>query len=45
MVFRRQAQGKMLQKGAASLSHAELLAILIHHGTRDRTALDLRRNY
>ena len=34
---------KMLQKGAASLSHAELLARLIHHGTRDRTALDLAK--
>lgn len=34
---------KMLQKGATSLSHAELLAILIHHGTRDRTALDLAK--
>jgi len=34
---------KMLQKGAAALSDAELLAILIHSGTRKRTALDLAR--
>lgn len=35
---------KMLQKGAASLSDAELLAILISSGTRERSALDLARD-
>jgi DNA repair protein RadC len=34
---------KMLQKGAASLSDAELLAILISSGTREKSALDLAR--
>lgn len=31
-------------KGAENLSHAELLAILINHGTRTRSALDLARD-
>jgi len=35
---------KMLQKGAASLADAELLAILISSGTRERSALDLARD-
>lgn len=30
-------------KGVEILSDAELLAILLHHGTRDKTALDLAR--
>jgi len=34
---------KMLQKGAAALSDAELLAILISSGTREKSALDLAR--
>lgn len=34
---------KLLQKGPASLSDAELLAILINSGTRSRSALDLAR--
>jgi DNA repair protein RadC len=35
---------KMLQKGAAALSDAELLAILISSGTREKSALDLARD-
>lgn len=35
---------KMMQKGAAALTDAELLAILISSGTRERTALDLARD-
>ena len=35
---------KMLQKGPASLSDAELLAILISSGTRERSAIDLARD-
>lgn len=34
---------KMLQKGSVSLSDAELLAILISSGTREKSALDLAR--
>ncbi len=34
---------KMLQKGAAALTDAELLAILISSGTREKSALDLAR--
>ena len=34
---------KMLQKGAMSLTDAELLAILISSGTREKSALDLAR--
>lgn len=34
---------KLRSKGAENLSDSELLAILIHHGTRDKTALDLAR--
>ncbi|WP_276132200.1 RadC family protein [Polluticoccus soli] len=34
---------KMLQKGAVSLSDAELLAILISSGTKEKSALDLAR--
>ena len=32
---------KLLNQSASSLSNSELLAILIHHGTKDRTAIDL----
>lgn len=35
---------KLIREGAHSLSVAELLAILINHGTRDATALDLAKN-
>lgn len=35
---------KMLQKGAPALTDAELLAILISSGTRERSALDLARD-
>ena len=34
---------KLLYKSAANLSNAELLAIMIHNGTRQKTALDLAR--
>ena len=34
---------KLLSKTAAALSDAELIAILINHGTKDKTALDLAR--
>ena len=32
---------KLLSKGAENLSNSELLAILIHNGTKDKTAVDL----
>jgi len=32
---------KLLSKGAENLSDSELLAILIHHGTKEKTAVDL----
>lgn len=35
---------KMMQQGAAALSKAELLAILINHGTRSRSAIELARD-
>jgi DNA repair protein RadC len=35
---------KLLQKGAAALSDAELLAILLRTGTRGRSAIDLARD-
>lgn len=35
---------KMLQKGAAALTDAELLAILISSGTKEKSALDLARD-
>ncbi len=35
---------KMLQKGSSSLTDAELLAILISSGTRERSALDLAKD-
>jgi DNA repair protein RadC len=38
-----QPREKLMQKGAHALSHAELLAILINSGTRNRSALDLAR--
>lgn len=34
---------KLLSKGAEVLSNSELLAILIHNGTRDKTAVDLAK--
>ncbi len=34
---------KLLSAGAANLSNSELLAILIHNGTRQKTAVDLAR--
>jgi DNA repair protein RadC len=34
---------KLLSKSAAALSDSELLAILIHHGTKDKSALDLAK--
>lgn len=34
---------KLRAKGASALSDAELLAILLHHGTRDKSAVDLAR--
>jgi DNA repair protein RadC len=34
---------KLLLKGAENLSNSELLAILIHNGTRDKTAVDLAK--
>lgn len=34
---------KLLSQGAAQLSNSELLAILLHHGTRDKTAVDLAK--
>ncbi len=35
---------KLLERGAAALSDAELLAVLLHTGYRDCSALDLARN-
>lgn len=35
---------KLLSSGAENLSNAELIAILIHNGTRQRTAVDLARD-
>jgi len=35
---------KFIAQGAQSLSNAELIAILIQHGTRNRTALELARD-
>ena|ERR1051326_2515612 len=34
---------KLLNQGPAQLSDSELLAILLHHGTKDRTAVDLAK--
>ncbi|MER3497872.1 MAG: hypothetical protein C4308_04185 [Chitinophagaceae bacterium] len=34
---------KLLTNGASSLSNSELLAILIHNGTREKTAVDLSK--
>jgi DNA repair protein RadC len=39
-----QPREKLRAKGAASLSNAELLAILLGNGTRDKTAVDLARD-
>lgn len=39
-----QPREKMMHNGAASLSKAELLAILINHGTRSRSAIELARD-
>jgi DNA repair protein RadC len=35
---------KLLSKGAENLSNSELLAILIHNGTRDRSAVDVAKD-
>src|SRR5258706_12823660 len=35
---------KLLLKGAENLSNSELLVILIHNGTRDKTAVDLAKD-
>ena len=35
---------KLLLKGAENLSISELIAILIHNGTRDKTALDVAQD-
>lgn len=34
---------KLLEKGSENLSNSELLAILIHNGTREKTAVDLAK--
>lgn len=34
---------KLILKGPEALSHSELLAILINHGTRNKTAMDLAK--
>jgi DNA repair protein RadC len=34
---------KLLNSGAENLSHSELLAILIHNGTKEKTAVDLAK--
>ena len=39
-----QPREKLMREGAHSLSVAELLAILIHNGTRDASALDVAKN-
>lgn len=38
-----QPREKLLMKGAESCSNSELLAILLNHGTREKTAVDLAR--
>jgi DNA repair protein RadC len=35
---------KLLMRGAENLSNSELLAILIHNGTRDKSAVDLAKD-
>jgi DNA repair protein RadC len=35
---------KLLEKGAENLSNSELLAILIHNGTREKTAVDVAKD-
>jgi len=39
-----QPREKLLLRGAENLSNSELLAILIHHGTREKTAVDLAKD-
>ena len=39
-----QPREKLLLKGAENLSNSELLALLIHNGTRDKTAVDLAKD-
>ena len=34
---------KLLQNGSENCSNAELLAILIHHGSKEKTAVDLAK--
>ena len=44
MALQERPREKLLQKGRAGLTDAELLAILIGSGTRQYTALDIGRN-
>jgi DNA repair protein RadC len=39
-----QPREKLLLRGAENLSNSELLAILIHNGTREKTAVDLAKD-
>jgi DNA repair protein RadC len=39
-----QPREKLLLRGAENLSNSELLAILIHNGTRDKSAVDLAKD-
>jgi DNA repair protein RadC len=39
-----QPREKLLLKGAENLSNSELLAILVHHGTKTKTAVDLGKD-
>jgi DNA repair protein RadC len=39
-----QPREKLLLKGAENLSNSELLAILIHNGTKEKTAVDLAKD-
>src|SRR3979409_646551 len=39
-----QPREKLLSKGAENLSNSELLAILIHNGTRSKSAVDLAKD-
>ena len=39
-----QPREKLLIKGAENLSNSELLAILLNHGTREKTAVDLAKD-
>ena len=39
-----QPREKLLKKGAENLSNSELLAILVHHGTKSKSAVDLGKD-